>query len=724
MLELFPRLFLKKYGFNSIPNGISFNRLNKIHFGFTNYVSKVGCFLVYLLKIKYLIMRIKVISTVLMVLVGSSLFAQNLIKNNGFESGSSNYNLWTHASSAANYAITTEAHSGTKAALITVTKVDPAGQSYFDNIWKVQLSQPGFAVNAGDILKFEFWAKSDSIRPFQFGITKNSDDYIDYDLSDIVLNTEWTKYQMNFIAPLTTTDIRIIYKAGVQVGSYWLDDVSLTVGAQIDNSWYDKAEERIEAIRKGDFKLQIKDANGVPLTNCPVNIKLKKHEFKWGTAMSLKPTINADEKWYRETASSLFNAGVCENDFKWTDMEVQNGKVNYSNVQRYLDWAAENDWTFRGHTLVWGGKIMSGGQYWQTPSWLWSVSKDSAFKLIERRIKRDMTYFKGKFTDYDVVNEPLHETELADWLGDSINVLAYKWAKEADPNVRLYINDYSNIDGSSTSAYRQLIEKLRSKGAPVEGIGLQCHFYGKIDWPQVKMKMDYLAETGLPMKITEFDMNMNNLKLSQAEQAAEYAKMMRIAFSHPSVDEFLFWGFWDSRHWIPGAGLFDVNKNRKQAADSVYSLIHEKWTTDVTLNTDENGFVDFRGFYGKYEVLVNDCGHIVETSLVGFSKDDASKEIVLTAVAGIEENKLLSNSLSIFPNPAESSIIIKVNSAKREKAVLQITDSKGTVVYTTNTALNNGMNEIEVPVQGLSGGIYSIKITSSQQSSAGKFVKK
>jgi endo-1,4-beta-xylanase len=70
------------------------------------------------------------------------------------------------------------------------------------------------------------------------------------------------------------------------------------------------------------------------------------------------------------------------------------------------------------------------------------------------------------------------------------------------------------------------------------------------------------------------------------------------------VEGFLFWGFWDARHWRPGAGLFDHDFKPKAAADSVYRLIHEVWTTSRTLRLDSRGRAEFRGFYGDYDVRV------------------------------------------------------------------------------------------------------------------------
>ncbi|ABG59368.1 endo-1,4-beta-xylanase [Cytophaga hutchinsonii] len=645
------------------------------------------------------------------------LHAQNLLSNPGFETGSANpFQLWV--SPVTGYAATmsvssTNPHAGTKSLLMDVTQSDPSNTNYYDKIWRVQCTQSGFSTIAGQKLLFSFWARADAPHPVQFGITKNSEPYNDFSMEEVDLTTEWKKYEMVFISPVTGNDIRMMFRCGSAEGKYFLDDISLTSQGMSDHSWYAQADTRIEQIRKGDFVLTVKDQNGNILKNCDVTVNLKQHDFKWGTALAFQQNSTEDEVWYRNTASNYFNNAVFENDFKWPSMEYVNGDVTYSNLERYLDWGNDQHIDFRGHTLVWGGKQASPpNSYWLTPSWLWDVSSDSAYKLIERRIKRDLTYFKGRIHEYDVVNEPVHEKALAGWLGDSVHVMAFKWAKQADPTATLYINDYANIDGATTSKYRSYISYLLSKGAPVEGIGVQGHFGSRIDWASVKLRLDYLAEMGLPIKITEFDMNQNTLNLTEAEQASEYSKMMRIAFSHPGVEGFLFWGFWDNRHWIPGAGLFKADKTPKPAADSVYKLIHTTWSTTAHVTTDQNGQVGFRGYYGSYEVL-STCGNALAGQTV-FTKNTLSNTVTLdyavTAVNGRVENR----QLLVFPNPATQRVRVTVpyNEPVAHVDYVLINATGQTVSQQLRVPLQT-QTDFDIDIQTFNAGIYNLIVNSN-----------
>lgn len=653
--------------------------------------------------------------------------AQNLLSNPGLETGSVNpFTQWV--SPVTGYAATTsvssiDPHAGSKSLLIDVTQSDPSNTNYYDKIWRVQCTQSGFSTTAGEKVLFSFWARADAPQLMEFGITKNSGSFADYALEQIDVTTEWKKYEMVFVSPVTGTDIRIIFRCGNAVGQYFLDDISLTREGMSDLSWYAQSEARIEQIRKGDFVLTVKDQNGDLIRNCDVTVQLKSHDFKWGTAVAFQSnTMTPDELWYRNKVKDVFNNAVFENDFKWPSMEYTNGNVNNSSVEPYLNWGDTEGISFRGHNLVWGGKQASPpNSYWLTPSWLWSVSSDSAYKLIERRVKRELTYYKGRIHEYDIVNEPVHEKALANWLGDSVHVMAFKWAKEADPTAKLYINDYANIDGTTTAKYKSYIQYLQSKGAPVEGIGVQGHFGTSVDWQSVKMRLDYLGDLGLPIKITEFDINVNTVTMTEEEQAAEYSKMMRIAFSHPKVEGFLFWGFWDSRHWIPGAGLYAADKRAKPAADSVYKLIRTTWTTTANLTTDENGQVTFRGYYGTYTVSSACTGpRYGETTL---TKKTLSNSVELDGVftTGIQDLKL-AGTLQVFPNPANSKVTFVLPSVQTSAYVECVfVNALGQEVAKKTQQLND--TQIECDVQGLKSGMYQVLIHTEDKSYVTKFIK-
>ncbi|MGD2035710.1 MAG: endo-1,4-beta-xylanase, partial [Bacteroidales bacterium] len=308
-------------------------------------------------------------------------------------------------------------------------------------------------------------------------------------------------------------------------------------------------------------------------------------------------------------------------------------------VDTIVSWAEKADWYVRGHCLIWGGE-----DSWQLPSWIVAdtMSVDSMYSACETRIRREVTRYAGEIHEYDVINEPYHETWLTDRTGDSVNWNAFNWARESDPDAKLFVNDFNIIVWPVVNEYVEVIREMLDNGAPIDGIGVQGHMENDIDWEEIRESLDSLSQFGLPITVTEFDMKVDQYSISEEDQADYYGQIMRIMFSYPLVKGFYFFGLYDKYAWREGSGIFNENKIPKIAADTVYHLIHEKWSTSLADSTEADGTCQFSGFYGDYEVTVKTGDSTVIFS-VPFTKENESTEIELNlAVASPPHPKLLS----------------------------------------------------------------------------------
>ena len=76
-----------------------------------------------------------------------------------------------------------------------------------------------------------------------------------------------------------------------------------------------------------------------------------------------------------------------------------------------------------------------------------------------------------------------------------------------------------------------------------------------------------------------------------------------MAFGHPAVVSLNFWGLSDRKIWLPGGGLVDENYNPKSIFTRLKKLIKQRWITrKLTVRTNEDGQVRFRGFHGNYRI--------------------------------------------------------------------------------------------------------------------------
>lgn len=375
--------------------------------------------------------------------------------------------------------------------------------------------------------------------------------------------------------------------------------IALATTTTWSQDWYKDAPKRIDSLRKANFTLQIIDSLGQPVADS-IRVDLFKHKFTFGVVMDPESTPGS-LAWDRATMYRYYNAGVAGNAFKWSGIEAQRGVLTYGGFDEMLQWCERVGWRIKGHTLLWNGHQ---GNYHEVPQWVQELPTSEEVKeACKNRIIRDMTRYKGRVFEYDVMNEPSHTFYLTDRVGDSINWLAFKWARQADSTAELYVNDYNLIEWEEYGPFVKLVRKMLDNGAPIDGIGIQGHFGGSINTNDVKRRLDSLATLGLPMRITEFDMDVNAQNVTPINQAIYYARMLRIAFSYPKITGFYFWGLIDGKVWRAGSGIFNINKEPKPAADSVYNLIHNEWSTHEKGITDANGNFTFRGFLGDYHVF-------------------------------------------------------------------------------------------------------------------------
>lgn len=392
-------------------------------------------------------------------------------------------------------------------------------------------------------------------------------------------------------------------------------------------TFWELADQRIEQHRKNDINVTVVDPQGNPVPSAPVRVKMTRHGFVFGTAVSERyfwdvdpdspyvdenPDANAaNSAFYREKILGMFNQITIENGLKWHKWE---DSIRKPKTLGLLDWAQQNQMPVRAHTMVWGR------DEWDTVPPDVSASRTNA-TFVNDRINGHIADIgnhpsvKGKVIDWDVLNEPMHETALnfLNTLYGSSNTTLYKnWfdrAKAADPAAKLYINEFEILMGTATSLrqnYYNAIQNLKNAGAPVEGIGMQAHFWGTPPTiEEIKTRYDTFAQLGLPMKVTEFDTYGWGNETQQGDFLRDFLKL---TFSIPAVEGFTMWGFWDSRHWQNSGPLYKADKSLKVGGQHYTNLVFNTWWTDQSSASQPNGTFSQRGFLGNYDLIVTRNG--------------------------------------------------------------------------------------------------------------------
>lgn len=76
-------------------------------------------------------------------------------------------------------------------------------------------------------------------------------------------------------------------------------------------------------------------------------------------------------------------------------------------------------------------------------------------------------------------------------------------------------------------------------------------------------------------------------------------------FAHPLVEAVTGWDFADGAWLKAPSGLIREDGTLKPSYHELKKLIHEEWTTELTVHTDADGKADINGYRGQYSASGN-----------------------------------------------------------------------------------------------------------------------
>ena len=270
----------------------------------------------------------------------------------------------------------------------------------------------------------------------------------------------------------------------------------------------------------------------------------------FGTALTQS---NLSNSTLTAVASSQFDMVTPGNEMKWDTTEPSNGTYNFAPGDAIVSYAQANGMRVRGHNLVWHSQL---------PSWVTSLPTSQVQAAMEAHITTEATHYKGKVYSWDVVNEPfnddgtLRQDVFYTAMGSGYIADALRTAHAADPNAKLYLNDY-NIEGENakSDAMYNLVASLKSQGVPIDGVGLESHFIlGQVP-STMKANMQRFTALGVNVAVTELDDRIQ-LPASAAnltQQATDYAAVINDCLGVSGCVGVSQWGVGDADSWIPSA---------------------------------------------------------------------------------------------------------------------------------------------------------------------------
>jgi endo-1,4-beta-xylanase len=296
----------------------------------------------------------------------------------------------------------------------------------------------------------------------------------------------------------------------------------------------------------------------------------------FGDAVDNVVNQEAADPQYRPIINNEFTSLTPGNGMKWDSTEPTLGQFNFSKGDEIVSIARANGQQIRGHTLVW---------HQQTPTQVQNLNATDLRAAMLRHIDTVVTHYRGQLASWDVVNEAFNDDgtqRQSFWLqklGQTYIADAFRAARTADPNVKLYYNDF-NIEGlgAKSNAVFTMVQSLKQQGL-IDGVGFQTHLAVQFPFPtQMQQNLQRFADLGLDVAVTELDVRMqlppDTSKVNT--QNTYYRNVVNACLAVTRCVGITEWGFTDKYSWIPGvfpgegsAHLADENLVLKAAYNTV-----------------------------------------------------------------------------------------------------------------------------------------------------------
>lgn len=393
----------------------------------------------------------------------------------------------------------------------------------------------------------------------------------------------------------------------------------------------------IEQYRKADNCIEVVDEQGKPVGNVHIQYKLKRHSFWHGANCFMLDELETPEKneRYKELFAEAFNQATLP--FYWNDLEPVQGKPRFAKdspkIYRRpapdlcMEYCDANGIIPKLHCLNY--------DQW-SPVWLPMHDISEVKRQLERRIREIAERYGDRIHCMEVINETLcgfknldnrHSTDFF-WEDDLIS-WSFETARRYLPKNELVINEATLEAWDIKRGYVASIADAIRRGAEIDAIGMQYHMFYKKE-EETKRVLPYYSPKALfdtmdyyynhfhvPLQVTEVTIPAySNSDEDEELQARIIENLYSIWFSHPAMEAVTYWNLVDGyaafgpkgdmsngeNYFYGGLVRFDFTP--KPAYYALRDLFKQRWHTEGSIKTDDNGCACFRGFKGDYEIVL------------------------------------------------------------------------------------------------------------------------
>lgn len=314
-----------------------------------------------------------------------------------------------------------------------------------------------------------------------------------------------------------------------------------------------------------------------------------RNNFTVGAAVQTSQVSNNSA--ISDIVTSQFNTIVSEFEMQPNIIAPTEGMFDFSAGDELVQYAEDNGLEIHGHSLLW---------HEITPDYFFEGTRDEIKARLQNYVTTVVSHFRGKISVWYALNEVVDSTGVgttlpyrnSNWYQAAGGPEYIDWvleaARAADPDAKLYINEYTTELPNKRARLIQVVEDLVARDIPLDGVGHQCHLILQDTAQSVLDAIDAVDGlfAGLSNRITELDVSVYSDPGSCWENGtncdADYgsnipesvldsqAQLLRELFNglilKSSLDSVTFWGVSDRDSWL----------NTSPVTRSNYPLLYDR----------------------------------------------------------------------------------------------------------------------------------------------------
>ena len=448
-------------------------------------------------------------------------------------------------------------------------------------------------------------------------------------------------------AALAAGIVPVASASQTQGANYTVDEKVATLMNNYNSSFSaieSEIDANIETYRKSDAEVKVVDKNGNPVKNATVTVNQTSHAFDFGCNALMLGQYDSKEKnaKYEQLLTDTFNTVTTTMCFDIysdgdNDYDFDYGEFRRPSPKTIRDFAKANNMRLKAQPLLADG--------WN-PAWATTTNVTELRQIYKNWFKAVYDEFGSDLDIVDIVNEStsLWNSRTPSFPFNSNISGNVKWAYQTaqeiwgDGKTKLEINDaYPYFANYKANRVEPLAEDNL-----IDSVGIQYHIFSGANMLNHVRGNYYnitdtynnllnMSKVGVPMYISEITMPTNidgyTTEQSYAIQAEVVKRLYKLWFSIPNMNGIIYWNLADGEQWGSEGDalgcLVDSELNPKPAYYVLQNYINNEWRTNLTLTTDENGVVSFRGFNGDYTVTAKTADGYAGSKF-SVSKDSAN----------------------------------------------------------------------------------------------------